>query len=81
MIRSGRMNWEGRVALVWEKRSAGRILVRKPERKRPLGRPKRKLKYDIKKDIKVVVEDRDTIVVSAVTNCQGLSNVGNLLNS
>jgi hypothetical protein len=34
------MRWTGHVAHVGEKRNAYRILVRKPERKRPLKRPR-----------------------------------------
>jgi hypothetical protein len=40
MIKSRRMTWAGLVALVGEKRNAYRILVGKPEGKRPLGRPR-----------------------------------------
>jgi hypothetical protein len=38
-----RKRWAGHVALMGEKRTAYRILVGKPERKRPLGRPRRRL--------------------------------------
>jgi hypothetical protein len=41
MIKSGRMRWTGRVACVWEKTTAYRILVGKPEGYRPLERPRR----------------------------------------
>jgi hypothetical protein len=41
MIKSMRMKWAGRVARMREKRNAYRILVAKPEGKRPLGRPRR----------------------------------------
>jgi hypothetical protein len=37
-----------------EKRNVYRILVRKPEGKRPLGRPRRRLKDKIKMDLRVV---------------------------
>jgi hypothetical protein len=39
-IKSRRMRWEGHVARIGEKRNAYRILVRKPEGKIPLGRPR-----------------------------------------
>jgi hypothetical protein len=39
MINSRRMRWVGHVALMGTMRSVCRILVGKPERKRPLGRP------------------------------------------
>jgi hypothetical protein len=41
MIKSRRMRWVGHVAQMGEKRNAYRILVRKPEGKRTLGRPRR----------------------------------------
>jgi hypothetical protein len=37
MIKSRRMKWEGQVAQMGEKRNAYRLLVVKPEGKRPLG--------------------------------------------
>jgi hypothetical protein len=40
MIRSRRMIWAGHVAFMGAKRNACRILVGKPEGKRPLGRPR-----------------------------------------
>jgi hypothetical protein len=40
MIKSRRMRWAGHVARIGEKRNAYRILVGKPEGKRPLGRPR-----------------------------------------
>jgi hypothetical protein len=36
------MKWMGQVALMGEKRNAYRLLVGKPEGKRPLGRPRRR---------------------------------------
>jgi hypothetical protein len=37
MIKSRRMIWAGHVARIGEKRLAYRVLVEKPEGKRPLG--------------------------------------------
>jgi hypothetical protein len=39
MIKSRRMRWAGHITRMGEKRNAYRILVEKPEIKRPLGRP------------------------------------------
>jgi hypothetical protein len=39
MIKSRRMRWAHNAAHMEEKRNAYRILVEKPEGKRPLGRP------------------------------------------
>jgi hypothetical protein len=41
-IKARRMRWAGHVARMGEKRSAYRLLVGKPERRRPLGRPRRR---------------------------------------
>jgi hypothetical protein len=37
IIKAGRMRWSGHVARLGEKRKAYRLLVRKPEGRRPLG--------------------------------------------
>jgi hypothetical protein len=42
MIKSRRMRWAGHVERMGAKRNACRILVGKPEGKRPLGRPRRR---------------------------------------
>jgi hypothetical protein len=42
IIKSRRMIWAGHVARMGEKRNAYRLLVGKPERKRPLGRQRRR---------------------------------------
>jgi hypothetical protein len=42
IIKSRRMRWAGHVARMGEKRNAYRVLVGKPEGKRPLGRPRRR---------------------------------------
>jgi hypothetical protein len=48
MIKSRRMRWAGHVARMEEKRNAYRILVGKPEGKRPFGRPRHKWVDNIK---------------------------------
>jgi hypothetical protein len=54
MLKSRRMRWEAHVAQIWEKRNACRILVEKPEGKRPLGRPKCMLVDNIKMDLRKI---------------------------
>jgi hypothetical protein len=44
--------WAGHVARIGEKRTAYRILVGKPEGKRPLGRPRRRWVDNIKMDLR-----------------------------
>jgi hypothetical protein len=50
-IKSRRMRWAGHVARMGEKRNAYRLLVGKPEGKRPLGRPRRRWIDNIKIDL------------------------------
>jgi hypothetical protein len=50
--RKSRMRWAGQVARIGEKRNAYRILVGKPERKRPLGRPSHRWVDNIKMDLR-----------------------------
>jgi hypothetical protein len=42
IIKSRRMKWVDHVVRMGEKRNACRLLVGKPEGKRPLGRPRRR---------------------------------------
>ena len=48
VIESRRMRWAGHVARMVERSGACRVLVEKPERKRPLGRPKCRWKGNCK---------------------------------
>jgi hypothetical protein len=50
-IKSRRMRWVGYVARIGEKRGAYRILVGRPEGRRPLGRPRRRWEDNIKIDL------------------------------
>jgi hypothetical protein len=54
MIKSRRMKWAEQVARMREKRNAYRILVGKPEGKRPLGRPRRRWMDNIKIDLREI---------------------------
>jgi hypothetical protein len=45
------MRWAGHVALMGEKRNVYRLLVGKPEGKRPLARPRRRWVDNIKMDL------------------------------
>jgi hypothetical protein len=42
IMKSRSMRWAGHVARMGEKRNAYRLLVEKPEGRRPLGRPRRR---------------------------------------
>jgi hypothetical protein len=79
-IKSRRMRWAGHVALMGEERKVNRVLVGKPEIKRPLGRPRRRWEDAIRMDLREIglrgvdwirlAQDRDRwwAVVSAVMN-------------
>ena len=47
------------MALMGERRGVHRVLVGKPEVKRPLGRPRRRWEYNIKMDLREVGGVRD----------------------
>jgi hypothetical protein len=54
MIKSKRMRWAGHVARMGETKNAYRILVGKPEGKRPLARPRRRWVDNIKIDLREI---------------------------
>jgi hypothetical protein len=61
IIKSRRMRWAGHVARMGEKRNVHRLLVSKPEGKRPLGRPRRRWINNIKIDLLEIVNVVDWI--------------------
>ena len=78
VLESERMRWAGHVARMGEERGVHRILVGKPEGRRPLGRPRRRWADNIRMDPQEVgcgymdwiglAQDRDSwrTLVSAV---------------
>ena len=80
VVKSRRMRWFGHVAHMAEGRGVHRVLVGKPEGKRPLGRPRRRWEDNIKMDLQKVggvcedwmelAQDRDRwrALVSTVMN-------------
>jgi hypothetical protein len=54
VVKSRRMRWAGHVARMGEDKGVHRVLVGKPERKRPLGRPRRRWEDNIKIDLQEV---------------------------
>jgi len=82
VIKSRRMKWAVHVAHLGEKIGVYRVLVRKPEGKRPFGRPRRRWEDNIKMDLQEVgcgdmawiekAQDRDRwrALVNAVMNLQ-----------
>jgi hypothetical protein len=51
LFKSRRIRWVGHVAKIGEKRNDCRLLVGKPEQRRPLGRPRRRWVDNIQMDI------------------------------
>ena len=54
VVKSRRMRWAGQVAHMGEERGVHRVLVGKPEGKRPLGRPRCRWEDNIKMDLQEV---------------------------
>ena len=54
VVKSRGMRWEGHVAHIGEDRGVQRVLVGKPEGKRPLGRPRRRWEDNIELDLQEV---------------------------
>ena len=92
-IKSRRMRWAGHVARMGEERGVYRVLVGKPEGRRPLGRPRHRWVDNIRMDLQEVrcgymdwiglAQDRDRwrTLVSAVMNLHVPWNAGNFLTS
>jgi hypothetical protein len=84
-VKSRQMRWAGHVARMVEERKVYKVLVGKPEGKRPLGRPRRRWEYGIRMDLGEtglrcvdwirLAQDRDRwrAVVSAVMNLRVLA--------
>jgi hypothetical protein len=80
VIKSRRMRWAGHVARMGEERGVYRVLMGKPEGRRPLGRPRRRWEDNIRMNLREVgcgcvdwmelAQDRDRwrALVSAVIN-------------
>jgi hypothetical protein len=52
VIKSRRMKWAGHVARMVEGRGVCRVLVGKPEGRRPLGKPRRRWKDNIRMNLR-----------------------------
>jgi len=80
MIKLRRMRWAGHVARMGVEKGVYRVLVGKPEGRRPVGRPRRRWVYNIRMDLQEVrcgymdwiglaqYRDRWRTLVSAVMN-------------
>ncbi|KAJ4449380.1 hypothetical protein ANN_00779, partial [Periplaneta americana] len=65
-IKSRRSRWTGHLARMGESRNAYRVLVGRPEGKRPLGRPRRRWEDNIKMDLREMGYDRHWINLAQV---------------
>jgi hypothetical protein len=65
VVKSRRMRWAGYVARRGEERGVHRVVVGKPARKRPLGRPRRRWEDNMKMHVQEVVGDRGDWMVLA----------------
>jgi len=54
VMKSRRMRWAGHVARMGERRGVYRVLMGRPEGKKPLGRPWRRWEDNIKMDLQEV---------------------------
>ena len=54
VIKARRIRWAGHVARMGERSGVRRVLVGRPESKRPLGRPRRRWNNNIKMDLQEV---------------------------
>ena len=93
VIKSRRTRWAEHVARMGEERGVYRVLVGKPEGRRPLGRPRRRWVDNIRMDPQEVgcgyvdwiglAQDRDSwrTLVSVVMNLRVPRNAGNFLTS
>jgi transcription termination factor 2 len=80
MIKSRRMRWAGHVARMGETRNAYRILVGKPEGRRPLGRPRRMWVDNIKMNLGEIEWDGRDWIELAQDRDQWMALVSTVIN-
>ncbi|KAJ4452170.1 hypothetical protein ANN_03688 [Periplaneta americana] len=71
-IKSRRLRWAGHVARMGESRNAYRVLVGRPEGKRPLGRPRRRWEDNIKMDLREVGYNETGLILHRIGTDGGL---------
>jgi hypothetical protein len=80
VIKLRRLRWAGRVARMGEGRDIYRILVWKPEGKRPLGRPRRRWEGNTKLDIREIEIDGANWIRLAQDRVQWRAFVNTVMN-
>jgi hypothetical protein len=79
VIKSRRMRWAGHVARM-EGRGVCRVLVGRPEEKRPLGRPRRRWEDNIKMDLRETGIDEANWIRLAQDRVQWRAFVNTVMN-
>jgi hypothetical protein len=70
VVKSRRVRWAGHVARMGEGRRVYRLLVGRPEVKKPLGRPRRKWEDNIKMDLREIGIDGENWIQLAQDRVQ-----------
>jgi hypothetical protein len=80
MIKSRRMMWVGHVARMGEGRGVYRVLIGRPEGKRPLGRPMHWWEDNIKMELREIVIDGANCIRLAQYRVQWRAFVSTVMN-
>jgi hypothetical protein len=80
VIKSRRMRWAGRVARMGEGKGVYRVLVGRPEIKRPLGRTRRRWEDNIKLDLREIGIDEANRIQLAQDMVQWRTFVNTVMN-
>jgi hypothetical protein len=80
VIKSRRMRWAGHVTRMGEGRGVYRVLVGRPEGKRPLGRPRGRWENNIKLDLRETGIDRANWIQLAQDRVQWRAFVNTVMN-
>jgi hypothetical protein len=80
VIKSRRMRWAGHVARMEEGRGVYRVLLGRPEGKRPLGRPRRRWEDNIKRNLREIGIDGANWIQLAQVRVQWRACVNSVMN-
>ena len=80
LVKSRRMRWAGHEARMGEGRGVHRVLVGKPEGKRPLGRPRRRWEDNMKMDLQELGGDCEDWMELAQDRDKWRALVGTVMN-
>jgi hypothetical protein len=80
VIKSRRMRWAGHVARMGERRGVYRVLIGRPEGKRPVGRPTRRWEDNIKMDLRETWIDEANWIQLAQDRVQWWAFISTVMN-